>query len=167
MPSGWWFDACGPSNLNGMYYSHGQNMGKLNGIRWHYFKGSSYSLRATTMMIRPADFWEDLLVTVVGYVVHRHIGIISHVSIQMFLCDKVKYCPTGVTETQNRRWDNCLYFDLKNSNLILFSMRNLDSDFLVLTCPLERHWLFETVCLSTSSAMNQTVEVGYMKRIWM
>ncbi|XP_042169777.1 angiopoietin-1 [Oncorhynchus tshawytscha] len=56
LTGGWWFDACGPSNLNGMYYSHGQNMGKLNGIRWHYFKGSSYSLRATTMMIRPADF---------------------------------------------------------------------------------------------------------------
>uniref|UniRef100_A0A4W5QPL3 Fibrinogen C-terminal domain-containing protein n=1 Tax=Hucho hucho TaxID=62062 RepID=A0A4W5QPL3_9TELE len=56
LTGGWWFDACGPSNLNGMYYSHGQNMGKLNGIRWHYFKGSSYSLRATAMMIRPAVF---------------------------------------------------------------------------------------------------------------
>ncbi|KAK6327005.1 hypothetical protein J4Q44_G00026500 [Coregonus suidteri] len=56
LTGGWWFDACGPSNLNGMYYNHGQNMGKLNGIRWHYFKGSSYSLRATAMMIRPADF---------------------------------------------------------------------------------------------------------------
>ncbi|MGH0158250.1 UNVERIFIED_CONTAM: hypothetical protein FKN15_045212 [Acipenser sinensis] len=52
----WWFDACGPSNLNGMYYKSGQNLGKLNGIKWHYFKGPSYSLRATAMMIRPLDF---------------------------------------------------------------------------------------------------------------
>ncbi|XP_061410283.1 angiopoietin-2-like isoform X1 [Lethenteron reissneri] len=52
---GWWFDACGPSNLNGMYYSAGQNVGRFNGIKWHYWKGSSYSLRATTIMIRPID----------------------------------------------------------------------------------------------------------------
>ncbi|XP_072535712.1 angiopoietin-1-like [Salminus brasiliensis] len=56
LTGGWWFDACGPSNLNGMYYSYGQNTGKFNGIKWHYFKGSSYSLRATAMMIRPVDF---------------------------------------------------------------------------------------------------------------
>lgn len=56
--SGWWFDACGPSNLNGMFYTAGQNHGKLNGIKWHYFKGPSYSLRSTTMMIRPLDFWK-------------------------------------------------------------------------------------------------------------
>ncbi|KAI4871224.1 hypothetical protein NFI96_003488 [Prochilodus magdalenae] len=56
LTGGWWFDACGPSNLNGMYYSYGKNTGKFNGIKWHYFKGSSYSLRTTTMMIRPADF---------------------------------------------------------------------------------------------------------------
>ena len=54
--SGWWFDACGPSNLNGMFYSAGQHHGKINGIKWHYFKGPSYSLRSTTMMIRPLDF---------------------------------------------------------------------------------------------------------------
>ncbi|KAM4688840.1 angiopoietin-1 [Discoglossus pictus] len=56
LTGGWWFDACGPSNLNGMYYNAGQNHGKLNGMKWHYFKGPSYSLRATTMMIRPLDF---------------------------------------------------------------------------------------------------------------
>uniref|UniRef100_H3DK49 Angiopoietin 1 n=1 Tax=Tetraodon nigroviridis TaxID=99883 RepID=H3DK49_TETNG len=54
--AGWWFDACGPSNLNGMYFTQGQHIGKLNGIKWHYFKGPSYSLRATAMMIRPLDF---------------------------------------------------------------------------------------------------------------
>ncbi|XP_056291923.1 angiopoietin-2a [Pseudoliparis swirei] len=53
---GWWFDACGPSNLNGMYYQQGQNSNRFNGIKWYYWKGSGYSLRSTTMMIRPADF---------------------------------------------------------------------------------------------------------------
>ncbi|NXD06649.1 ANGP1 protein, partial [Nothocercus nigrocapillus] len=56
LTGGWWFDACGPSNLNGIFYTAGQNHGKLNGIKWHYFKGPSYSLRSTTMMIRPLDF---------------------------------------------------------------------------------------------------------------
>ncbi|XP_052433724.1 angiopoietin-1 isoform X1 [Carassius gibelio] len=56
LTGGWWFDACGPSNLNGIYYTSGQNSGKLDGIKWHYFKGPNYSLRATTMMIRPLDF---------------------------------------------------------------------------------------------------------------
>uniref|UniRef100_A0A8C5MHS0 Angiopoietin-1 n=1 Tax=Leptobrachium leishanense TaxID=445787 RepID=A0A8C5MHS0_9ANUR len=56
LTGGWWFDACGPSNLNGIFYNAGQNHGKLNGIKWHYFKGPSYSLRSTTMMIRPTDF---------------------------------------------------------------------------------------------------------------
>ncbi|XP_067111624.1 angiopoietin-1 [Osmerus mordax] len=56
LTGGWWFDACGTSNLNGMYFMQGQHVGKLNGIKWHYFKGASYSLRATTMMIRPLDF---------------------------------------------------------------------------------------------------------------
>ncbi|KAK1805153.1 hypothetical protein P4O66_019506 [Electrophorus voltai] len=56
LTGGWWFDACGPSNLNGMYYNQGQHVGKFNGIKWHYFKGPSYSLRATSMMIRPLDF---------------------------------------------------------------------------------------------------------------
>ncbi|XP_036088863.1 angiopoietin-1 isoform X3 [Rousettus aegyptiacus] len=56
LTGGWWFDACGPSNLNGMFYTSGQNLGKLNGIKWHYFKGPSYSLHSTTMMIRPLEF---------------------------------------------------------------------------------------------------------------
>uniref|UniRef100_A0A3B3VC12 Angiopoietin 1 n=1 Tax=Poecilia latipinna TaxID=48699 RepID=A0A3B3VC12_9TELE len=56
LTGGWWFDACGPSNLNGLYFSRGQHVGKLNGIKWHYFKGPSYSLRGTAMMIRPLDF---------------------------------------------------------------------------------------------------------------
>lgn len=57
---GWWFDACGPSNLNGMYYQQGQNSNRFNGIKWYYWKGSGYSLKSTTMMIRPADFSSSL-----------------------------------------------------------------------------------------------------------
>ncbi|KAI4887651.1 hypothetical protein NFI96_014118 [Prochilodus magdalenae] len=56
LTGGWWFDACGLSNLNGMYYTLGQNIRKLNGIKWHHFRGPSYSLKSTAMMIRPADF---------------------------------------------------------------------------------------------------------------
>ncbi|KAM5264586.1 angiopoietin-2 isoform 2-T2 [Ctenodactylus gundi] len=56
LTGGWWFDACGPSNLNGIHYPLRQNTNKFNGIKWYYWKGSSYSLKATTMMIRPADF---------------------------------------------------------------------------------------------------------------
>ncbi|XP_051835454.1 angiopoietin-4 [Antechinus flavipes] len=56
LSGGWWFDACGLSNLNGIYYPAKHNVRKLNGIRWHYFQGPSYSLRATRMMVRPTDF---------------------------------------------------------------------------------------------------------------
>ncbi|KAG8512579.1 Angiopoietin-2 [Galemys pyrenaicus] len=56
LTGGWWFDACGPSNLNGMYYPQRQSTNKFNGIKWYYWRGSGYSLKATSMMIRPADF---------------------------------------------------------------------------------------------------------------
>ncbi|KAM8776014.1 angiopoietin-4 isoform 1-T1 [Rhynchonycteris naso] len=54
LSGGWWFDACGLSNLNGVYYPARQHVRKLNGIRWHYFRGPSYSLRAARMMVRPS-----------------------------------------------------------------------------------------------------------------
>ncbi|KAA8593614.1 hypothetical protein FQN60_009730, partial [Etheostoma spectabile] len=50
LTGGWWFDACGFSNLNGIYYTVGHNIRKLNGIKWHHFRGPSYSLRSTSMM---------------------------------------------------------------------------------------------------------------------
>ncbi|XP_042302171.1 angiopoietin-2 [Sceloporus undulatus] len=56
LTGGWWFDACGPSNLNGVYYPLRQNTNKFKGIKWYYWKGAGYSLKATSMMIRPADF---------------------------------------------------------------------------------------------------------------
>ncbi|KFR00720.1 Angiopoietin-4, partial [Nipponia nippon] len=56
LSGGWWFDACGLSNLNGIYYPARHNIRKLNGIRWHHFQGPSYSLKGTRMLIRPASF---------------------------------------------------------------------------------------------------------------
>uniref|UniRef100_A0A3B4WY94 Angiopoietin 4 n=1 Tax=Seriola lalandi dorsalis TaxID=1841481 RepID=A0A3B4WY94_SERLL len=56
LTGGWWFDACGFSNLNGIYYTVGHNIRKLNGIKWHHFRGPSYSLHSTSMMVRPYDF---------------------------------------------------------------------------------------------------------------
>ncbi|XP_032808669.1 angiopoietin-4-like [Petromyzon marinus] len=53
---GWWFDACGPSNLNGLHYTSGRRSRRLNGIKWHYWRGGSYSLSRTSMMIRPIDY---------------------------------------------------------------------------------------------------------------
>lgn len=55
LTGGWWFDACGLSNLNGIYYPARNNIRKLNGIRWHYFQGPGYSLKSTLMMIRPSS----------------------------------------------------------------------------------------------------------------
>ena len=44
---GWWFDSCLHSNLNGQY---SDSDGK--GIIWEGWKGKSYSLKKTVMMIR-------------------------------------------------------------------------------------------------------------------
>ncbi|XP_062977234.1 angiopoietin-4 [Elgaria multicarinata webbii] len=54
LSGGWWFDACGNSNLNGIYYPARHNTRKLNGIRWHYFHGTGYSLKGSRMMLRPS-----------------------------------------------------------------------------------------------------------------
>ncbi|XP_053313160.1 angiopoietin-2-like [Spea bombifrons] len=53
---GWWFDACGPSNLNGIYYPGPPSTAKYNGMKWHYWKGPSHGLKTVSMMIRPEDF---------------------------------------------------------------------------------------------------------------
>ncbi|KAJ8395812.1 hypothetical protein AAFF_G00028590 [Aldrovandia affinis] len=53
---GWWFDACGPSNLNGIYYGSGSSVVRYNGIKWYYWKGPGMIATMTTMMIRPVDF---------------------------------------------------------------------------------------------------------------
>ncbi|XP_032083281.1 angiopoietin-2-like [Thamnophis elegans] len=56
---GWWFDACGPSNLNGIYYPPNPATIRYNGMKWHYWKGPGHSLKTSTMMIRPVDFREE------------------------------------------------------------------------------------------------------------
>ena len=47
----WWYNGCQHSNLNGAY---NKGSGKANeGITWHQFKGSSYSLKRAEMKMRP------------------------------------------------------------------------------------------------------------------
>ncbi|EHA99775.1 Angiopoietin-4 [Heterocephalus glaber] len=54
MTGGWWFDSCGASNLNGIYYPAGNHLHKIDGIRWHHsFEDPTYSLSSSRMMIRP------------------------------------------------------------------------------------------------------------------
>ncbi|XP_071775893.1 angiopoietin-2b [Centroberyx gerrardi] len=52
---GWWFEACGPSNLNGMYYPASSSVVRYNGIKWYYWKGPNLMATMTTMMVRPAN----------------------------------------------------------------------------------------------------------------
>ncbi|XP_053677319.1 angiopoietin-2-like [Anopheles nili] len=53
--SGWWFNSCAESNLNGKYYlENPQN--QSTGILWESWLGN-YSLKSAKMMIRPKDTW--------------------------------------------------------------------------------------------------------------
>ncbi|XP_060916109.1 angiopoietin-2b [Labrus mixtus] len=53
---GWWFEACGPSNLNGIYYPSSSSVVRYNGVKWYYWKGPNLMATMTTMMVRPASF---------------------------------------------------------------------------------------------------------------
>ncbi|KAG9328149.1 hypothetical protein JZ751_016206 [Albula glossodonta] len=53
---GWWFEACGPSNLNGVFYTGSSSVAHYNSIKWYYWKGPSMVAAMTTMMVRPLDF---------------------------------------------------------------------------------------------------------------
>ncbi|XP_077363168.1 angiopoietin-2b [Festucalex cinctus] len=53
---GWWFEACGPSNLNGVYYPGSSSVVRYNGIKWYYWKGPNLMATMATMMVRPANF---------------------------------------------------------------------------------------------------------------
>ncbi|XP_051844536.1 angiopoietin-related protein 7 [Antechinus flavipes] len=53
---GYWYNCCTDSNLNGIYYRHGEHNKHTDGITWYGWHGSSYSLRKVEMKIRPEDF---------------------------------------------------------------------------------------------------------------
>ncbi|XP_028832543.1 angiopoietin-related protein 1-like [Denticeps clupeoides] len=53
---GWWYNACGQTNLNGVWYSGGVYRSKFqDGIFWADYGGGYYSMKAVRMMIRPID----------------------------------------------------------------------------------------------------------------
>ncbi|XP_062858210.1 angiopoietin-related protein 1a [Trichomycterus rosablanca] len=53
---GWWYNACGQTNLNGVWYSGGVYRSKFqDGIFWAEYGGGFYSLKSVRMMIRPID----------------------------------------------------------------------------------------------------------------
>ncbi|KAL4656025.1 angiopoietin-related protein 1-like [Arapaima gigas] len=53
---GWWYNACGQTNLNGVWYSGGVYRSRFqDGIFWADYGGGFYSLKAVQMMIRPID----------------------------------------------------------------------------------------------------------------
>ncbi|XP_058117507.1 angiopoietin-2-like [Anopheles ziemanni] len=54
--SGWWFNSCAESNLNGKYYLENPRAHKSTGILWETWLGD-YSLKSVKMMIRPKDVW--------------------------------------------------------------------------------------------------------------
>uniref|UniRef100_A0A8C2ZHQ7 Angiopoietin-like 1a n=1 Tax=Cyclopterus lumpus TaxID=8103 RepID=A0A8C2ZHQ7_CYCLU len=53
---GWWYNACGQTNLNGVWYSGGVYRSKFqDGIFWAEYGGGFYSLKSSRLMIRPID----------------------------------------------------------------------------------------------------------------
>ncbi|XP_035522759.1 fibrinogen-like protein 1 [Morone saxatilis] len=55
--AGWWFNRCHAANLNGKFYRTGKYKGQYDdGVVWGTWKGLWYSLRHTTMKVRPLVF---------------------------------------------------------------------------------------------------------------
>uniref|UniRef100_A0A8C6T0M4 Si:ch211-287a12.9 n=1 Tax=Neogobius melanostomus TaxID=47308 RepID=A0A8C6T0M4_9GOBI len=55
--AGWWFNRCHAANLNGKFYRKGKYSGQFdNGVVWGTWRGVWYSLRHTTMKVRPLLF---------------------------------------------------------------------------------------------------------------
>ncbi|XP_062870844.1 fibrinogen like 1B [Trichomycterus rosablanca] len=58
---GWWYNRCHVANLNGRYYRGGKYTAKHdNGVVWGPWRGLWYSLRHTTMKVRPLVFLDSL-----------------------------------------------------------------------------------------------------------
>ncbi|KAJ8391448.1 hypothetical protein AAFF_G00089220 [Aldrovandia affinis] len=58
---GWWYNRCHAANLNGKFYRGGEYKGKFdNGVVWMTWRGLWYSLRHTTMKVRPLVFMDSL-----------------------------------------------------------------------------------------------------------
>ncbi|KAM6985142.1 fibrinogen like 1B [Aplochiton taeniatus] len=58
---GWWYNRCHTANLNGKYYKGGDYRGDFdNGVVWGPWKGLWYSLKHTTMKVRPLVFLDSL-----------------------------------------------------------------------------------------------------------
>uniref|UniRef100_A0A3Q3MZI5 Fibrinogen like 1B n=2 Tax=Mastacembelus armatus TaxID=205130 RepID=A0A3Q3MZI5_9TELE len=59
--AGWWFNRCHTANLNGKFYRTGKYTGQNdNGVVWGTWKGLWYSLRHTTMKVRPLVFLDAM-----------------------------------------------------------------------------------------------------------
>ncbi|XP_047463066.1 fibrinogen like 1B isoform X2 [Mugil cephalus] len=58
---GWWYNRCHAANLNGKFYRNGKYGGDYdNGVVWGTWKGLWYSLRHTTMKVRPLVFLDTV-----------------------------------------------------------------------------------------------------------
>ncbi|XP_076876079.1 fibrinogen like 1B isoform X1 [Brachyhypopomus gauderio] len=54
---GWWYNRCHAANINGRFYRGGNYTAKNdNGVVWSTWRGLWYSLRHTTMKVRPLTF---------------------------------------------------------------------------------------------------------------
>ena len=51
----WWYCAYHYSNLNGLYH-YGHHASYADGVNWLDWKGYKYSLKSTSMKIRPREF---------------------------------------------------------------------------------------------------------------
>lgn len=53
---GYWYNCCTDSNLNGVFYRHGEHTRNSDGITWYGWHGSNYSLKKVEVKIRPVGF---------------------------------------------------------------------------------------------------------------
>ncbi|XP_057677161.1 fibrinogen like 1B [Corythoichthys intestinalis] len=59
--AGWWYNRCHMANLNGKFYRKGEYKGQNdNGVVWGTWRGLWYSLRHTTMKVRPLLFLDAM-----------------------------------------------------------------------------------------------------------